>query len=642
MLTNGPFPVLLVFAFAGILLWVAGRAHASIGKRRVRRALSEGDPRQSRIALRFLAHACTPPPSEWRTFYDAIGLFWEGAFERALVRAESLTTEAQNEQVAGQAIAMKIACLTFTERIVEARQLLSAHSAELRTARPIEDSGIDGELLDAILQFYCGAVVSSRTRLELLAADSGILISPARHIIRFYLAAVAHQEGCGADARSYLDQIITEGRDLFIARWAFQMCEEFFPEAGNTKRVVSHKRRLRRARGPKHLLDHLQAGLMLLFFRKSALDRAADASDQTVPLLLVNLLVIALLRSTDYARGAIFVGFNALALAAPVLLLPIGSYLAGLIAGARHISVRLTGAFSSALPPLLILGFVAVALDNSAHPMLASLTWILTAGWSLALCLFLIRHLTRRVELSRALAAAVVFTAIWALPAQLVARSTIWFLPRPWSFDTERRKTYDFLFDQSTKLIAAETRLSPGRPGLEDLYFVGFAGSGRQDVFLKETQFAQRLFDERFDTRDRSLVLANDRAAQGSLPLATSENLAHVLKAMASRMNREEDVLFLFLTSHGSSTGLSIDVDLPEALEEDELTPQQLRSLLDDAGVTWRVLVVSGCASGAFVFPLRNPFTLIATASAADRNSFGCANGQEFTEFGKAFLGEQL
>jgi len=72
------------------------------------------------------------------------------------------------------------------------------------------------------------------------------------------------------------------------------------------------------------------------------------------------------------------------------------------------------------------------------------------------------------------------------------------------------------------------------------------------------------------------------------------------------------------------------------------LTPQQLRSLLDDAGVTWRVLVVSGCASGAFVFPLRNPFTLIATASAADRNSFGCANGQEFTEFGKAFLGEQL
>jgi hypothetical protein len=52
--------------------------------------------------------------------------------------------------------------------------------------------------------------------------------------------------------------------------------------------------------------------------------------------------------------------------------------------------------------------------------------------------------------------------------------------------------------------------------------------------------------------------------------------------------------------------------------------------------------MVSACYSGGFIEPLKNENTLIATASAPDKQSFGCGNESEFTYFGKAVLHEQL
>ena len=43
--------------------------------------------------------------------------------------------------------------------------------------------------------------------------------------------------------------------------------------------------------------------------------------------------------------------------------------------------------------------------------------------------------------------------------------------------------------------------------GVTDLYFVGFAGDARDDDFRKDVLAAQRVMDERWDTRGRSIVL---------------------------------------------------------------------------------------------------------------------------------------
>ena len=64
--------------------------------------------------------------------------------------------------------------------------------------------------------------------------------------------------------------------------------------------------------------------------------------------------------------------------------------------------------------------------------------------------------------------------------------------------------------------------------------------------------------------------------------------------------------------------------------------------MLDDAGIRNRVIVVSSCYSGTFVDALRDDDTLVMTASAKDRNSFGCSNEADFTYFGKAYFDEAL
>jgi hypothetical protein len=105
-------------------------------------------------------------------------------------------------------------------------------------------------------------------------------------------------------------------------------------------------------------------------------------------------------------------------------------------------------------------------------------------------------------------------------------------------------------------------------------------------------------------------------------------------------MNRDHDVLFLFLTSHGSHDHRFSLSFWPLGLYD--LTPSDLRALLDDAGIQNRVIVISACYSGGFVDALKDPHTLVITAAAGDRTSVGCSNEADFTWFGRAYFDEAL
>ena len=105
-------------------------------------------------------------------------------------------------------------------------------------------------------------------------------------------------------------------------------------------------------------------------------------------------------------------------------------------------------------------------------------------------------------------------------------------------------------------------------------------------------------------------------------------------------MNKDEDVLFLFLTSHGSPEGV---FELSHApLQIQSLTPDWLKGQLESAGIQWRVIVVSACFSGTFIAPLESSKSLIITAAAASKTSFGCTDDADFTYFGRAFFDEAL
>lgn len=190
------------------------------------------------------------------------------------------------------------------------------------------------------------------------------------------------------------------------------------------------------------------------------------------------------------------------------------------------------------------------------------------------------------------------------------------------------------------RLVGRATRaLAEQRPGVPDLYFIGFAGDASQDVFLREMRSVHALFDDRFDTRDRSITLINNAATVETVPLANSHNLLAALDRVATRMDRAEDVLFLFLTTHGTPGVLSVNF---EPLQLNDLTAASLRSLLDRSRITWRVIVVSACYSGSFIDALKTETTLIVTAARKDRVSFGCSHENDFTYFGRAYFDQAL
>ncbi|MDD1612239.1 MAG: C13 family peptidase, partial [Methylococcaceae bacterium] len=168
----------------------------------------------------------------------------------------------------------------------------------------------------------------------------------------------------------------------------------------------------------------------------------------------------------------------------------------------------------------------------------------------------------------------------------------------------------------------------------------GFAGFATEDVFSIEVDYIKRLFDKRFGTKGHSVNLVNHLDTLDDTPLATTTNLAATLKSIGRIMNRDEDVLFLYLTSHGSSDQKLAVEFWPLPLND--LTPERLKAMLDQAGIKWRVIVVSACYSGGFVDALKGPHTLVATAAAADRTSFGCGTESDFTYFGEAVFKEQL
>ncbi|MGA8148197.1 MAG: C13 family peptidase, partial [Gallionellaceae bacterium] len=193
---------------------------------------------------------------------------------------------------------------------------------------------------------------------------------------------------------------------------------------------------------------------------------------------------------------------------------------------------------------------------------------------------------------------------------------------------------------QDGMLDAHLAALQPQRPGIADLYFVGFAPDGADDVFGNELYTVARLMRDPFDAGGHSLLLSNEQDTLGELPIASATNLSTALAYIGGRMDTDEDVLFLYITTHGSQDG-ELAVELPP-LELNQIRPAALARMLHASGIKWKVLVISACYSGGFIEPLEDEHTLIITATDAYNQSFGCGNGHNLTWFGKAYFDDAL
>jgi hypothetical protein len=101
-------------------------------------------------------------------------------------------------------------------------------------------------------------------------------------------------------------------------------------------------------------------------------------------------------------------------------------------------------------------------------------------------------------------------------------------------------------------------------------------------------------------------------------------------------MDRKEDVLVLYTTSHGSpQAGLNFrDPERGTGV----ITPDQLAAMLNGPGIKNRLVILQACFAGQFVPALRSPSSVVATAASDLNSSFGCTAGNDWTFFGYALI----
>lgn len=196
------------------------------------------------------------------------------------------------------------------------------------------------------------------------------------------------------------------------------------------------------------------------------------------------------------------------------------------------------------------------------------------------------------------------------------------------------------LYNQRALLERSLGSLQPRIPGKINLYFLGVGGDGAQEVFRRETAFVQQQFDRDYGTKGRSMVLLNSRSTSAEQPMATVTSLRESLAGIGAKMDKQHDILFLFLTSHGSPEHqfslAQNGMDLPQ------LEAKELASLLKQSAIRWKVIVISACYAGGFIPFLKDDTTLVIAAARSDRTSFGCADDNDFTYFSEAYFKDAL
>jgi hypothetical protein len=196
------------------------------------------------------------------------------------------------------------------------------------------------------------------------------------------------------------------------------------------------------------------------------------------------------------------------------------------------------------------------------------------------------------------------------------------------------------LFGQANRIDESMAAIVRGSSSQPQSFFLGFAGVGAEKVFAQEIRLASQVLTDRYDLGARSLSLINDERDLESGPIATVSGFKYALRRLGSRMNLDRDVLFLSISSHGAEDRAIIvsNADLPLQ----DLTDEDLADALRESGIKWRVIIISACYAGGFIDSLRDPQTIVITAAAADRTSFGCSNDRELTYFGEAFYRDAL
>lgn len=182
--------------------------------------------------------------------------------------------------------------------------------------------------------------------------------------------------------------------------------------------------------------------------------------------------------------------------------------------------------------------------------------------------------------------------------------------------------------------------ISPSKKGKTDIYAISFGSYAYQDVFMKEVNYVDERLDKKLAITNR-IKLINNEATAFDLPMANGTNLKKAITEIESISQPDEDILLLYFTSHGGKTsGLSVNIGGGHSLKD--LNGERLSEILDSSTIKHKVIIISSCYSGALIPHLKNENTMIITASADNKQSYGCSDDADLTYFADAYFKKSL
>lgn len=383
------------------------------------------------------------------------------------------------------------------------------------------------------------------------------------------------------------------------------------------------------------LVRNLSAGTRLALFLPVRWLQFRATPGQYALLVAFNLLVWAVSASLQSDGGTLNSTAIGLYLAQVPLLLLACLAIAAIVGNTSLILLLAVALSASDLA--FELASVAV-MSAEASPATQFASWLALVVWGWLVAVRAVAICTGATWPKLATSAAVI-AAMMVFSLFVIPRVELWEAPKQGSVPPPLAG--EAVFHAQGELIERSlAAVEAGRPGATELYFLGFAPDGSQDVFLREMRAVEKMIARDYGAAGHSITLVSNAATAERYPIATATNLRRALARIGERMNVDEDVLFVYVTAHGDR-GFGLSAHAPP-LDLAPLNPTVLARALNDAGIKWRVLVISACYSGGFIEPLKDDHSLIITASAADRQSFGCETGNDWTYFGEAYFAKAL
>jgi hypothetical protein len=170
------------------------------------------------------------------------------------------------------------------------------------------------------------------------------------------------------------------------------------------------------------------------------------------------------------------------------------------------------------------------------------------------------------------------------------------------------------------------------------VHIAAFGLWGEESIFRRETNAAAKAATSYFAAKGQVVARSNTK----DVAEARLTDIREQLQSIAALANRADDILFLFLTSHGTPEGIGIVT--PSEKRAELLSPRRLGRVLKDTDIRHKIVVISACYAGVFANALANDTTLVITAADAFHPSFGCGADvkDDWTYFGRALFVDGL